>query len=132
MVQGDTKGQGPRPPQGAGDISPRVEQGEIPLVKHYPTAGGKGRSAQQLTSAPLPFPVFTIRNHVGFLLAALYSFVFFPISPTGSNLDGAQAFRRSWEGWGQSGPAPEARREEGWCSNGRNIHSSSVCLGRSS
>lgn len=54
------------------------EQGEIPLDQCSPAAGGKGRSAQQLASVPVPFPVFTICNHVGFLLSALLSLFFFP------------------------------------------------------
>lgn len=52
-----------------------------PPVKYYPTAGGKGRSAQWLASVPVPFPVFTIRNRVGFLLPALFFPLFFPPFP---------------------------------------------------
>lgn len=68
----------PHPPWGVGDICPHGDQEEIPLDQYSPAAGGKRRSAQQLASVPVPFPVFTICNHVGFLLSALLSLFFFP------------------------------------------------------
>lgn len=107
----------PRPPWGVGDICPHGEQGEIPLDQYSPTAGGKGRSAQQLASVPEPFPVFTICNHGGFLLSALLSLIFFPVFPAGDNVDGAWAFWRSSEGWHRSRSALEACREGGCRSN---------------
>lgn len=107
----------PRPLWGAGDVCPHGEQGEIPLDQYSPAAGGKGRSAQQLASVPVPFPVFTICNHVGFLLSALLSLFFFLVFLAGDNVDGAWAFWRSSEGWRRSGSALEARREGGCRSN---------------
>lgn len=111
----------PRPPWGAGDICPHREQGEIPLDQCSPAAGGKGRSAQQLASVLMPFPVFTIRNYVGFLLFALLSLFFFPVFPAGDNVDGARPFWRSSEGWRRSGCALEACREGECHSNQRSV-----------
>lgn len=47
-----------------------------------PLRAERGGSALRLASAPLPFPVFTIRNQAGFLLSALLSPpIFFTLSP---------------------------------------------------
>lgn len=59
-----------------GHLPSRGARGDPPRIKNSPAAGGKGRSAQQLISVPMPFPVFTTRNQVGFLLSTLFSPLF--------------------------------------------------------
>lgn len=78
---------------------------------------------QQLASLPVPFPVFTIRNQVGFFLSALFfPLLFFPFTREGDDdVDGAWVFGRSLEGWTRSNPTLDARWEEGCCPNYRSI-----------